>query len=45
MPVMTIGTNNWEEEMASMKATLEKLVKRMKKRRHASGCRKKRSSG
>jgi len=23
---MTIGTNNWEEEMAAMKAMLKKLV-------------------
>jgi len=27
MPVMTIGTNNLEKEMAAMKATLERLVK------------------
>ena len=27
MPVITIGTNNLEEEMASMKAMLERLVK------------------
>jgi len=27
MPIMTIGTNNLEEDVASMKATLEKLVK------------------
>jgi len=27
MPVMTIGTNNLEEEMAIMKAMLERLVK------------------
>jgi len=26
MPVMTIGTNNLEEEMADMKAMLERLV-------------------
>jgi len=24
---MTIGTNNWEEEMTTLKAMLEKLVK------------------
>jgi len=24
---MTIGTNNWEEEMATMKAMVEKLTK------------------
>ena len=41
MPVMTIDTNNWEEEMAVMKAILEKHTKRVKKRRHASSCRKK----
>jgi len=27
MPIMTIGTNNWEEEMTNMKATFEKLIK------------------
>ena len=27
IPVMTIGTNNLEEEMAAMKAMLERLVK------------------
>jgi len=27
MPVMTIGTNSLEEEMAAMKAMLERLVK------------------
>jgi len=27
MPVMTIGTNNLEEEMVSMKAMLEQIVK------------------
>jgi len=27
MPVMTIGTNNWKEEMATLKALLENLVK------------------
>jgi len=27
MPVMTIGTNNLEEEMASMKTMLKRLVK------------------
>jgi len=27
MPVMTIGTNNLEEEMAVIKAMLERLVK------------------
>jgi len=27
MPVMTIGTNNLEEEIAAMKAMLERLVK------------------
>jgi len=27
MPVMTIGTNNFEEEMAAMNAILERLVK------------------
>jgi len=27
IPVMTIGTNNLEEEMDAMKAMLEKLVK------------------
>jgi len=27
MPIMTIGTNNLEEEMASLKAMLERLVK------------------
>jgi len=24
---MTIGTNNWEEKMAAMKATMENLIK------------------
>jgi len=27
MPIITIGTNNLEEEMAAMKAMLERLVK------------------
>jgi len=27
MPVVTIGTDNWEEEMIAMKAMLGKLVK------------------
>jgi len=27
MPVMTIGTNNMEEEMATMKVMLERLIK------------------
>ena len=27
MPVMTIGTNNLKEEMAAMKAMLERLIK------------------
>ena len=27
MPIMTIGTNNFEEEMAAMKAMLEQFVK------------------
>ena len=27
MPVITIGTSNWKDEMAAMKAMLEKLVK------------------
>jgi len=27
MPVMTIGTNNLEEEMVAMKAMLEQIVK------------------
>jgi len=28
MPVMTIGTNNFEEEMASIKAMLERPIKK-----------------
>jgi len=28
MPIMTIGTNNLEEEMAAMKAMLEQLLKK-----------------
>jgi len=27
MPIMTIGTNNWEEEMDAMKAMPEKFIK------------------
>jgi len=27
MAVVTIGTNNWEEEIAIMRAMLEKLIK------------------
>jgi len=38
---MTIGTNNLEEEMVAMKAMLERL--KMKKRRRASSCMRKRS--
>jgi len=30
MPVMTIGTKNWEEEMAAIKAMPERLVKESK---------------
>jgi len=30
MLAMTIGTNNWEEEMTVMKAMLEKLIKENK---------------
>jgi len=33
MPVMTIGTNNLKEEMAVMKAMLERLVKESKEAR------------
>jgi len=29
---MTIGTNKWEEEMAAMKDTAEKLVKENKEK-------------
>jgi len=32
MPVMIIGTNNWEEKMTSMKVMLEKLVKESEKK-------------
>jgi len=28
MPFTTIGSNNWEEEIATMKAMLEKLAKK-----------------
>jgi len=42
---MTMGTNNWEEEMTVMKAKLEKLIKEKKKKRCASSCMKKRLPG
>jgi len=42
---MTIGTNNLEEEMASMKAMLNDSLRIVKKRRHASSSRRKRSLG
>jgi len=32
MPVMTIGTNNWGEEMVVMKGMVEKLVKENEKK-------------
>jgi len=41
---MIIDTNNLEEEMAAMKAMLERLIKEVKKRRHTSSHRRKRSS-
>jgi len=44
MLVMTIGINNLEEEMTTMKDMLESSLRKVKKRRHASGCRKKRLS-
>jgi len=40
---MKIGTNNWEEEMAAMKACYKSSLKKTKKKRHTSSCRKKRS--
>jgi len=42
MPVITMGTNNWEEEMDAMKAM---SLRRTRKRRHALGFRKKSSPG
>jgi len=33
MPIMTIRTNNLEQEMAAMKAMLERLLSRVQKRR------------
>jgi len=33
MPLMRIGTNNWEEERVAMKATLEKLTEDNKEKK------------
>jgi len=45
MLIMTTGINNLEEEMTTVKAVLERLLRIVKKRRHASSCKRKRSLG
>jgi len=40
MTVITIGTNNFKEEMAAMKAMLERLVKESEEKERASSYRK-----
>jgi len=40
--ILTIGTRNWEEEIAAIKAMLQKLTRRVKKRKRASSFKKRR---
>jgi len=43
MPVMTKGIHNWEKKMVAMKAMLENLIKKAKKKIRALSCKKKTS--
>jgi len=45
MLVITTSTNNLEEEMAAMKAMLERHINESEERRHSSSCKRKRWLG